>query len=95
MTPTRGAIPHGPDARAAWEADRTGPTGPCEVVEPAAVPPMGPEPATVEPVGDPAAPIVTNEATGPDGSPASDPELDALPQGPDERSHGPGWIAGA
>ena len=89
VTPTRARSPHGPDARAAWEADRTGPTGPCEVVEPAAVPPMGPEPATVEPVGDPAAPIVTNEATGPDGSPASDPEPDDCPKDPTNEATAP------
>jgi hypothetical protein len=52
------------------------------VVEPAAVPPMGPEPAAVEPVGDPAASIVMNEATGPDGSLASNPEPDDCTKDP-------------
>jgi hypothetical protein len=66
----------GPEALVPEEAEATRDCGPCDVVEPDALPPTGPGPVAVEPVGERGARDVTNEASDPPASLAPDAEPD-------------------
>jgi hypothetical protein len=66
----------GLEALAPEEAGAARASSPCDVVGPGAVPPTGPEPVTVEPVGDRDARDGTNEASDPPASLASDTQPD-------------------